>query len=270
MIIRAEQLAVFQQVARINLENALVAEFQAAAPVASAALGEPPLRLAVQLALATAAEFGVQERTTLRLFVELRWLLGAELVNDPQYQWLADSLRTDAPELTRVASVYEQALAYHATVIGAGAALQRTALQHFMVWLRQPFTLTGHDFGPAMMRVLTEIDPAKAAFIGEAALQALIRSGYAQARERGFPTLRGYSLLISLMFLCGHGCIDDPLWPWLGATLNDAGSDIGQRVERLEEMTLAWLEQATSSPAEGIAAIGLTPLALDSITESSQ
>ncbi|MBK1641660.1 hypothetical protein CKO12_07175 [Chromatium okenii] len=263
MIIRAEQLAVFQQVARINLENALVAEFQAAAPTLSAALGEPPLRLAVQLALAAAAEFGLQARTTLRLVVELRWLLGSAVLTDPQYQWLADSLRTDAPEPTRAASVYEQALAYHATVIGAGAELQRTARQHFMVWLRQPFTLTGHDFGPAMMRVLTEIDPLKAGLSGEPALQAVVRSGYALARERSVPTLRGYSVLISLMFLCGHGCIDDPLWLWIGATLNDASSDIGQRMERLEALTLAWLEQATATPAEGIAAVGFTPLVLD-------
>jgi hypothetical protein len=262
MIIRAEQLAVFQQVARLNLENVLVAEYQAAAPTLSAALGEPPLRLAVQLALAAAAEFALTDRAALRLFVELRWLLGSAAVTDPQYQWLADILRTDAPELTRAAQVYEQALAYHATVIGVGAAQQRMAWQNLAVWLRQPFALTGHGFGPAMMRVLTEIDPPRAAFVGETALQAVVRAGYALARERGLPTLRGYSLLISLMFLCGHGCGDDPLWSWIGATVTAADLDGAVREERLVTLTLTWVEQAIAAP-EGIAAVGLTPLVLD-------
>ena len=41
----------------------------------------------------------------------------------------------------------------------------------------------------------------------------------------------------------GHGCADDPLYPWIERTLNDqAIIDAPARAKRLEKKAITWLE----------------------------
>ncbi|MBV5311258.1 hypothetical protein [Chromatium okenii] len=272
LIIRAEQLAAFQQAAITTLENQLLTHIQTVTPVLTATLGEIPLRLAVQQAMTNAAQYELTERAAIRLFVELRFLLGSAFESDPQYHWIVPILRDkEIPQMVRALQIYEKTVDYQTQVLGEGGINTRTALQNLLLFMQQPFLLSMRDFGPGMLRVLTDIFPLKAAYLGEEALQGIIRSGYAQARELGFPTLRSYGVLTGLMFVCGHGCIADPLYSWIAQILKDTQTpDV--IAEQLNKQTLLWLEQMLAAAPEGIATVGITPIAVDSdsIKESSQ
>jgi hypothetical protein len=73
------------------------------------------------------------------------------------------------------------------------------------------------------------------------------------------------------MFVCGHGCIADPLYSWIAQILQETQTpDVV--AEQLNQQTLLWLEQMLAAAPEGIATVGITPIAVDSdsIKESSQ
>jgi hypothetical protein len=83
-------------------------------------------------------------------------------------------------------------------------------------------------------------------------MAALIYQGDAEARKYRFPAIRGENLMAKLMFVLGHGCADDPLYPWVARTLRDEKvSDPAIRIDRLEKESLAWLGQIVSSPRKG-------------------
>ena len=83
-------------------------------------------------------------------------------------------------------------------------------------------------------------------------MTALIREGAAEARKHGFP-VRGEALMVTLMFAFGHGCMGDPLYPWIGRTLKDEKIvDPAARAERLEKKALTWLDHVLASPREGV------------------
>jgi hypothetical protein len=90
---------------------------------------------------------------------------------------------------------------------------------------------------------MTDAFPQKAAYIGEEALTTLIQDGRAEARKFGFTTLRAEALVVVLMFAFGHGCTDDPLYPWISRTLTDERIvSTEARAMRLEKKALKWLD----------------------------
>ena len=55
-----------------------------------------------------------------------------------------------------------------------------------------------------------------------------------------------------LMFAFGHGCCDDPLYPWIARTLNDERiTDPPARAKRLETKALTWLDHVLEYFNEG-------------------
>lgn len=54
------------------------------------------------------------------------------------------------------------------------------------------------------------------------------------------------------MFAFGHGCFDDPLYPWIARTLeDDAITDSAARAKRLETKALTWLDHVLGYFDEG-------------------
>ncbi|MBK1694021.1 hypothetical protein CKO09_04630 [Chromatium weissei] len=269
LIIRAEQLAAFQQAATTSFENKLFAHIQTATPILSAKMGETTLRLEIQQAMKNAAQYELTERAAIRLFVELRFLLGSAFESDPQYPWIASILNNkEMSQTKKVKQLYEKVENYQMQVLGEHGVNSQVALRNFMLFMQQPFLLSMRDFGFGMLRVLADIFPLKAAYLGEEILQDIVRTGYTKARELSFPTLRSYGVLIGLMFICGHGCIADSAYSWLAQILNSDETPTAI-AERLNEQTLLWLEQTLATAPEGIVAIGITPITFDSIKESS-
>ena len=59
-------------------------------------------------------------------------------------------------------------------------------------------------------------------------------------------------MVVVLMFAFGHGCTDDPLYPWISRTLkNERIVDPAARAGRLEKKAVTWLEHVLARPQKG-------------------
>ena len=115
---------------------------------------------------------------------------------------------------------------------------------------RAPKAFSAAGFVPELLHEMHRIFPLRTAYIGESALTMLIREGRAVAREKGFSTLRAEALIVVLMFAFGHGCVADPLYPWISQTLADEKIvDPAARADRLERKAVTWLDHVLSRPS---------------------
>jgi hypothetical protein len=105
------------------------------------------------------------------------------------------------------------------------------------------------DPGENMIYAMGHAYPRKAAYVGEAGLQGLIRRAGAEAGRFGLTSFREAALLAGLMFTLGHRCADDPLYPWIDKTLR-AGVNAAARAERLEKEARAWLDAMSGRKRE--------------------
>jgi hypothetical protein len=252
LVIRKAQMTAFQQAALLRFENEMVAHSQDFAPELSKALGEAQLRLAVRGAMARADGYGFTNRGPIRLFIELMFLFGGGFDTDPQYPWAASILHEPSEQMQRAEQLYEKVLDYQEKVSGPDAVNTREALKSLDLLSKQTLSYSANDFVSGMLREMALIFPQKAAYLGDEALQALIRESCTVAQQARFPTARGYTLIVALMFAFGHGCVDDPLYPWIARTLQD-DKIVGPaaRAERLEKKALTWLDHVLANIPDG-------------------
>jgi hypothetical protein len=253
LAIRTEQMDVFRQAALKEFENEMLVHSQEFAPELSKVIGEEQLRLAVRGAMTRADGYGFTNRGSIRLFIEMMFLFGSAFDTDPQYPWAASILRDSSDQMQRAQQLYEKILDYQDKVSGLDAINTREALRSLSFLPQQPLTFTANDFVPSMLREMAHIFPEKAAYLGNEALQALIHESYAVAQQARFPTARSYTLIVALMYAFGHGCTDDPLYPWIANTLRDEKiADPAARADRLERKALTWLDHVLANIPEGM------------------
>ena len=251
LILRKDQMEAFQQAAIASFENEMLAHSQAFSPKLSQVIGEQPLRLAVRSGIERAGGYGFTNRGPIRLFIELMFLFGSGFDSDPQYPWAASILHDTSPQMRRADRLYGKVLDYQEKVSGPNGVNTRTALSNLAFLAKQPLSYSANEFVPAMHRELADIFPQKAAYLGEAALQALIRESCMVAQAAHFPTSRGFTLMLVLMFAFGHGCADDLLYPWIANTLKDERiTDSSARATRLEKKALTWLDHVLANNPE--------------------
>lgn len=248
LIIRQEQMEVFRQTTRAAFENEMVVHSKAFSPRLYEVIGEEQLRVALRRVMDRADSYGFTNRGPVRLFIELMFLFGSAFDTDPQYPWAAKILHASDHQMQRAERLYEKTLDYQEKVSGPDAANTRKALKDLSVLARQSLPFSANDFVASLLQEMSRVFPQKAAYIGEEGLQALIREGSAEARRYRFPAIRGEALLVVLMFAFGHGCTDDPLYPWIARTLQDDKiTDPVARAERLERKAVTWLEHVVAS-----------------------
>ena len=230
----------------------MVAHSQDFSPELSKVIGEEQLRLAVRGAMTRAEGYGFTNRGSIRLFIEMMFLFGSAFDTDPQYPWAASILHDSSDQMQRAERLYEKVLDYQEKVSGSNAVNTREALCSLSFLPQQPLTFTANDFVSGMLREMTHIFPQKAAYLGDEALQSLIHESCAVAQRARFPTARSYTLIIALMYAFGHGCTDDPLYPWIANTLRDEKiADPAARADRLERKALTWLNHVLANTVDG-------------------
>lgn len=250
--IRKEQIVVFEQVALRVFEDEMVMHSKAFSPRLCEVLGDEQLRVALRRAINRASAYGFTCRGPIRLYTELMFLYGSGFDTDPQYSAVSDALNASGDQIQRAERIYESVLDYLERVAGPDNENVRKALHAVSVFARGPVPISGNALVPEMIRQLTRAFPEKAAYVGEERLSALIHEGRAEARRHGFVTIRGEVLVVVLMFAFGHGCTDDPLYPWIARTLTDqriAGPEA--RAQRLEAKAVTWLNHVLARPPNG-------------------
>ncbi len=246
--IRPAQMRVFEEAARRRFEDEMVIHSQEFTPELSETIGEEQLRVALRQAIRRAGDYGFTNRGPVRLYLELTFLHGSDFDTDPQYPTIARILRSPTDQMERADRIYARVLDYQQKVSGPEAMNTRQALVDLLVFAKKPVTFTSSNCVPVLLREMHAIFPQKAAYVGDEGLKALIHAGQTEARKHHLP-IRGEALCVTLMFAFGHGCANDPLYPWISRTLRDERIvDGAARAERLEKKAVTWLEHVLASP----------------------
>jgi hypothetical protein len=251
VIIRAEQMKTFEQAARRQFEEEMVAHSKDFSPRLCEVIGDDQLRSALRHAITRAEQYRFTYRGPVRLFIEMTFLCGSAFDTDPQYAAVGEVLRASGDQMQRAQQIHEGYLDYLDTVSGPGAANVRKALSDLLIFARMPITFS-NDFGRSMLQEMNRVFPQKTVYVGEAALKALIDESIVESRTYGFDTARQRALLVVLKFSFGHGCTDDPLYPWIAQTLRDERIvDPAARAARLEKKAVTWLEHVVARNEQG-------------------
>ena len=181
-------------------------------------------------------------------------LFGSHFDTDPQYPWAAEILnhQNAGTQMQRAEWLYEKSMDYRRQVSGPEDAYLLEALRNIAFFVRQPPPLSSEDFIPAMLREIARVYPQKVAYAGNEGLEALISKGIGGAQRQHFTTVRGGTLVIVLMFAFGHGCGNDPLYPWIADTLKDPTANTPEdKAMLLGKKALIWLDHVLAHPDRG-------------------
>lgn len=245
LVIHEEQVEALRQAGLHRFEEEMAAHLAEFSPAHCEALGEERLRQAVHLGVAQAYGHGFTFRGPVRLYLELMLLFGGHFDTDPQYPWAAEAMEglTEETQMPHAVQLYEKAMDYRRQVAGPKDTFTLAALANIVDFLRRPLPVSSEHFLPDMLREIAALYPQKAAHVGQEGLQALIRKGVSGAQRQHFATVHGVVLVVLLMLAFGHGCGNDPLYPWILETLTDpALADPAEKARRLEEKALAWID----------------------------
>jgi len=244
MRIRDAQIDELRKAPLQVFENEMVVHLAEFSPPLFKAVKEEQLRKVIRFGIAQADTYGITFRGPIRLYLELMLLFGSYFDTDPQYFWAGEILRDrdSAPQMERAEHIYEKTLDYREKVAGDRDEYTRKALRRISELAQKPLAFSSADRVTAMLAGMGEVYPEKTEYLGADALRLLINQGLDAAEKNNFSTDRAIALPVVLMFALGHGCFEDPLYPWIAKTMNDeAITDPEARAQRLEKNALTWL-----------------------------
>src|SRR5579871_3367225 len=219
MLIRTEQLVVFEDAAEQRFRAELVGSVKQLTPSFCKLAGDSAVAKAVDHALARAGAYSFTLRGPLRLFVETSAILGCGFDQDPQLPWNAKSLQPTPreDEMLRADRFYRAVMAYAGQVLGEEDA-------HFHAALKAACAINPTewvDSAAQARRLLAQIYPQRVSAMPGKSLSSLIGEAEIAAPRCGIAP----SLLAALMGLFGHEILTDPLYPWIAEIAGKSGVD---------------------------------------------
>jgi len=207
-------------------------------------LSDDQLLVAVRYGIARARNCGFDMRGPVRLWLENALVFGSDFDTDPQYSWATEIIgNSEMIQMHRAERLFEKTVEYRHTVGGERDVFTLKALQRIRSFAAGLLLFMPEDSIGNLRSTLATIYPEKAAYLGDEALSLLIDVGLEVANQRGITAIRGQVLVVALMYAFGHGCIADPLYPWIERTLSDEKiGDPNARAAKLERKALIWLD----------------------------
>ncbi len=252
MIIRKEQIQVFENVRSPEFEDYMVEHLKDFSPLFSASLGEAGMRRVIQAGMKREATHGFTFRGPVRFYIEITILLGIDFDTDPQYPWAEDILGSThiADQTQRADRLHEDLIAFLDAVGGPDRAYSNRAIRGLRNLPLETTDPTTPVFADSVLSRMREVHPQKVQFVGEQSLRKLVARAVEEAGKFGILSGAGTSLLVGLMFVVGHGCTNDPKFPWIAATLhNSASRDRAECVECLYSKSRTYLDHILASIA---------------------
>lgn len=254
MIIRQTQIDELSSEMKRGFEDEMVAHLADFSPPLYKVIKEDQMREVVRFGMKQADRYGLALRGPIRLYLEMMLLFGSYFDNDPQYSWAGEILidRHSVSEMQRAEWLHEKILDYQEKVSGPDGANTRKALEKMHEIGNRQVSFPSNDFIPSLRQEMYKVFPEKAEYVGKDNLTALIREGKSDARKLNLPSTRGETVLTVLKYAFGHGCANDPLYPWIGRTLRDDRIVSPEaRVDRLEKKSMTWLEHVLTGEEVG-------------------
>lgn len=207
-------------------------------PHHSQLLGPTGVLQIVKLGIERARAYGLTNPGLLRFYVELMFMYGSFFDIDPLLPWAGEVLRDPmlADPDTRATRLHEKMSRYYDTVSGPDLEFDRRALRCYEQVVVDGCSLDDPRFAPRLVGALFAIHPARASYVGEQRLGALVRDALCTALRLAIGTAQGVNLTAYLMFTRGYAFAEDPLLPWVRVALGEKGGDgPSARMERLEQ-----------------------------------
>lgn len=227
------QLSMFARPAELAFEAEMAAHLAGFAPLHVEALGEAGARRVVRLGMERAAQHGFTRRGPVRLYIELMFLLGGAFATDPLLPWAGKVLwgGGDEDQMERAARLHAGLLDYIERVVGKDRGFAVGAARRLGEALarREGFPPAGGVSEGWALATLRWIHPQQCAYLGDAPLREIVLRARPIAERCGLATERGVALTLALMFAVGHGFAEDPVHPWIEATLRDPELDTAER-----------------------------------------
>lgn len=234
--ITSVQMQLFAQAFSLRFEDEMLAHGKMLSPQLCEVIGDEQARAAVRAALESAQAHGFTSRGPLQLYVDMTFLCGSAFDTDPQYSQVGDLLRLPVHQMQRAQQLHDFSNNYLERVCGPDNAYVRRALKELLLFARNPLTIR-NEFAMDMLDELIGIFPEKALFLGGRRLSRLIDAAIDLSQQRGWSDPRHQALLAALMFMFGHGCLSDPLCPWIGRMASDQPVD-----PAIQAAHLTWFE----------------------------
>lgn len=247
LIIRGEQIDAFRAKAQLEFEQLLVKHAQAFASKHTEVLGPEGTLAVVRLCIERGQAYGFTGQGPLELFLDLMFLLGAEFDTDPQYAWAAEVLSPQSPggQMEKADRLHAVSMKYLDAVAGPDHTYARAALVELQKSGTALARASANDFRGGIVRVMRQLYPQKAEYLGEDRLQAVVDLSLATCRAHGIQSVAGQCLITALVYSLGHAITRDPLYPWVGRTLNDPlVPDPNQRAQKLYSRTKIYMQEA--------------------------
>ena len=245
MLIRNEQIEILKQIPMRVFEDEMTAHLAEFSPPLFKAIREDQLRKVIRFGIDRAHQYGITFRGPIRLYLELMLLFGSYFDSDPQYPWATEILvdQSSGSEMDRAENLYAKTCEYREKVGGPRDEYTLKALRSISDFARKPLQVPVSDLVSTLLDEMGNIYPQKKEFVGEHRLRMVIDRGIATGQDYGFSAVRSLTLPVVLMFAFGHGCFNDPLYPWIAKTVQgSAVTDPEARARRLEKKSLTWLE----------------------------
>jgi hypothetical protein len=249
VIIRSQQMEVFDRQSFRNFENEAIAHAREFAPKHCEVLGEDATRAAVKAGIERAGEHGFTSRGPVHLFLDLMFLLGGEFDTDPQYPWAAGILGDQAVpgQAERADRLHTRSIEYLEKVYGPENRFLIAALGSIGRTVEDLERRPQRAVPSTVRAVLHAVHPEKSAELNDAGLNAILQDAASVAQACSITSEAGIGLLILLAFAFGHAFARDPLYPWIRATLEAQTPPSGnERARLLQRKTLAYLGNVRS------------------------
>ena len=257
LVVHTEQINKFKEAAVIHFEHEMLRHLSEFSPPLFKATGEMQMREAIKMGIAKANAYGFNFRGPVRLYLELMLLFGSHFDTDPQYPWAMAILNNQATDsqMDRAEQLYRKTMDYRRHVAGPDDAYTLTALKNIWLMAKGPIPVSADRLVPSLLSTARSIYPQKADYVGSQALETLAHKAIGGAQRQRFNSERGVALVLLLMLAFGHGCGNDPLYPWIANTLKDgAPADPQAKAIRLEKKSLTWLEHVLKNFGEDLTA----------------
>ena len=256
MIIRREQMRVFEQVMQTGFEERMLARIREFFPKHPVMLGEEQLLLLVRLAVEKARRHTLITERNVALFLDLMCLLGSGFDADPQMPWAAEILadRSLAADDERTDVLHERGWRFAQTVAeDLEDYVEKGDSSRLIAALKSIDLLGMEELTPdAAAQLAHEVAsnlktafPIRCATIGDACLTALLDHAHQSASRYGINNGRAVSLFAALSLVVGAGFDNDPQLPWASRNLRDpsTANDPISRTRRLHRGALQCLRE---------------------------
>jgi len=245
LIIRSEQVLVFEVAAAKAFERELLQHFEAFSPRLYEIRGQDVFLRLIRQGLDRARGYGLTNRGPLRFYIELMLCFGVDFDEDPQYPWAAAALSTGPAhdQTVRADQLYRDMLTYLRHVAGPENQYALEAAHMVRAANFESRLQTDGNIEAEILVGLERMYPRKCEYVGAKGLRALVREAAERARRNGLQSPRATGLLSGLMFAFGHGVLGDPLYPWVASTLLDPHKPEEDRIRRCYSKAMTYLDK---------------------------